>query len=62
MNRKPHASPYKPTLWARLKYAVLTRFPLRWWWRLPESTRGWWIKESQARQGWTVMGRLRRPD
>jgi hypothetical protein len=59
MTRKPHARPYKPTRWDRVKYAVLTLFPLRWWWRLPESTRDWWIRESQLRHGWSPMGRIR---
>jgi len=57
--RRQHARPYRPTVWHRLKYAALTRFPLRWWWRLPEKTRNWWIAESQRINGWSPMGRMR---
>lgn len=59
MSRQPHARKYTPGIRARVKYAVLTHFPLRWWFRLPERTRDWWIRESQMRQGWSPMGRIR---
>lgn len=59
MSRKPHASPYRPSIMARIKYAFLDHFPLRWWFRLPERTRNWWIRESQMRHGWSPMGRMK---
>jgi len=59
MNKRAQAHPYHPTIRHRLKYAVLTRFPLRFWWHLPQSTRDWWAKESQMRRGWSPMGRMK---
>ena len=57
--RDPHASRYRPSIGARIKYRVLTAWPLRWWWRLPAKTREWWVRESQMRHGWTPAGRMK---
>lgn len=43
--RQPHARPIRPTIRERIRYAVVSRWPLRWWWHLSEPTREWWVAE-----------------
>jgi hypothetical protein len=48
MTRQPHARPAR-RIRDRARYAILSRWPLRWWYRLSDRQRDWWVEEYNAR-------------
>lgn len=57
---RQHARRYRPSLRARARFAIVSRWPLRWWWRLSPATRDWWVEEYHRRHGFSTISSLGR--